>query len=63
MADLTLATGHALYCSMNAPGRVAVAFFGDGGGNQGAFHEAMNLAALLSCTWRESSAALFWFLA
>jgi len=45
-ASETLATGHALYCSMNAPGRVAVAFFGDGGGNQGAFHEAMNLAAL-----------------
>jgi len=45
-ASETLATGHALYCSMHAPGRVAVAFFGDGGGNQGAFHEAMNLAAL-----------------
>lgn len=45
-ASETLATGHALYCSMFAPGRVAVAFFGDGGGNQGAFHEAMNLAAV-----------------
>lgn len=47
-ASLTLGTGHALYCSMFAPGRVSVAFFGDGGGNQGAFHEALNLAAL----WR-----------
>ena len=45
-ASETLATGHALYCSMFAPGRVSVAFFGDGGGNQGAFHEAMNLAAV-----------------
>ncbi|MBQ4426092.1 MAG: thiamine pyrophosphate-dependent dehydrogenase E1 component subunit alpha [Lachnospiraceae bacterium] len=45
-ASETLATGHALYCSMFAPDRVAVAFFGDGGGNQGAFHEAMNLAAV-----------------
>ena len=44
--SLTLGTGHALYCSMFAPGRVSVAFFGDGGGNQGAFHEALNLAAL-----------------
>lgn len=45
-ASESLATGHALYCSMYAPDRVAVAFFGDGGGNQGAFHESMNLAAL-----------------
>lgn len=45
-ASESLATGHALYCSMYAPDRVAVAFFGDGGGNQGAFHENMNLAAL-----------------
>lgn len=45
-ASETLGTGHALYCSMFAPGRVSVAFFGDGGGNQGAFHEAMNLAAV-----------------
>ena len=35
-ASETLATGHALYCSMFAPGRISVAFFGDGGGNQGA---------------------------
>ena len=45
-ASQTLGTGHALYCSMFAPGRVSVAFFGDGGGNQGAIHEAMNLAAV-----------------
>lgn len=45
-ASLSLAAGHALYCSMFAPERVAVAFFGDGGGNQGSFHESMNLAAV-----------------
>lgn len=45
-ASISLATGHALYCSMYQPDRVAVAFFGDGGGNQGSFHECMNLAAV-----------------
>lgn len=45
-ASESLATGHALYCALYAPERVAVAFFGDGGGNQGAFHENMNLAAV-----------------
>lgn len=45
-AAQTLATGHALYCSMFAPGRVAVAFFGDGGGNQGALLESMNMASV-----------------
>ena len=45
-ASQTLGTGHALYCSMFKPGCVSVAFFGDGGGNQGAFHEAMNMAAV-----------------
>lgn len=45
-ASQTLGTGHALYCSMFAPERVSISFFGDGGGNQGAFHEAMNVAAL-----------------
>lgn len=45
-ASESLATGHALYCSMYAPERISVAFFGDGGGNQGAFHEAMNMAAV-----------------
>lgn len=45
-ASQTLGVGHALYCAMFAPGRVSVAFFGDGGGNQGSCHEAMNLAAL-----------------
>ncbi len=45
-ASETLATGHALYCSLYAPERVAVAFFGDGGGNQGALSESMNMAAV-----------------
>ena len=45
-AAISQATGHALYCQMYAPGRVAVAFFGDGGGNQGALLECMNLASV-----------------
>ena len=45
-ASAPLGAGHALYCKLYAPGRVAVAIFGDGGGNQGAVHEAMNLAAV-----------------
>lgn len=45
-ASISQATGHALYCQMYAPGRVAVAFFGDGGGNQGAFLECINLASV-----------------
>ena len=45
-ASESLGAGHALYCSLYAPGRVSVAFFGDGGGNQGAFHESINVAAL-----------------
>lgn len=45
-AGIHQATGHALYCSMYQKGSVAVAFFGDGGSNQGAFHECMNMAAV-----------------
>lgn len=45
-ASISLATGHALYCSLYQPGSVAVAFFGDGGGNQGALLECMNMAAV-----------------
>lgn len=45
-ASISQATGHALYCQMYAPDRVAVAFFGDGGGNQGAFLECVNMATV-----------------
>ena len=45
-ASISQATGHALYCQMYAPGRVAVSFFGDGGGNQGAFLECVNMASV-----------------
>lgn len=45
-AGISLGAGHALYASMFAPGRVSVAFFGDGGANQGAFHECINMSAL-----------------
>jgi TPP-dependent pyruvate/acetoin dehydrogenase alpha subunit len=45
-ASLSLACGAALSAQMLKSGRVAVAFFGDGAINCGAFHESLNLAAL-----------------
>jgi TPP-dependent pyruvate/acetoin dehydrogenase alpha subunit len=45
-ASLPLATGHALYASIYKTDQVAVAMFGDGAANEGAFHESLNLAAL-----------------
>ncbi len=43
---IALGAGHALYASMFAPERVSVSFFGDGGANQGSFHECVNQAAV-----------------
>ena len=43
---LPLAVGAALASRLRGENRVAVAFFGDGTANQGAVHEAMNLAAV-----------------
>lgn len=45
-AGIPLAAGHALYASLYDPSRVAVGFFGDGGANQGSFHECVNCAAV-----------------
>lgn len=45
-AGIPLATGAALSSKLLKQGRVAVAFFGEGAVNQGAFHEAVNLAAI-----------------
>ncbi|HUC00937.1 MAG TPA: thiamine pyrophosphate-dependent dehydrogenase E1 component subunit alpha [Solirubrobacterales bacterium] len=45
-ASLPLAVGAALSSKHLGQGRVAVAFFGEGAVNQGAFHEAVNLAAI-----------------
>lgn len=47
-ASIPLAVGAGLSSKLLAQGRVAVAFFGEGAANQGAFHEAVNLAAI----WR-----------
>src|SRR3954447_11813273 len=47
-ASLPLAVGAGLSSKLLAQGRVAVAFFGEGAVNQGAFHEAVNLAAIWS---------------
>lgn len=45
---IPIAVGAALAFAMRGEGRVAVSFFGDGAANEGAFHEALNLAGL----WR-----------
>jgi len=43
---LPLASGAALAIKMRGSKQVSIAFFGDGGANQGAFHESLNLAAV-----------------
>jgi TPP-dependent pyruvate/acetoin dehydrogenase alpha subunit len=45
-ASLPLAVGAGMSSKHLKQGRVAVAFFGEGAVNQGAFHEAVNLAAI-----------------
>ena len=45
-ASLPLAAGAGLSSKLLRQGRVAVAFFGEGAANQGAFHESLNLAAI-----------------
>ena len=45
-ASIPLAVGAALTSKVKQLGRVAVAFFGDGGANQGILHESMNLASI-----------------
>ena len=45
-ASMPLAVGAALSSKLLGQARVAVAFFGEGAANQGAFHEALNLAAI-----------------
>lgn len=45
-AGLPIAAGAALAERLRGKGRVALAFFGDGAVSQGAFHEALNLAAV-----------------
>ncbi len=47
-AGIPIATGAAYAFQAQGMGRVALAFFGDGAVNEGAFHEGLNLAAL----WR-----------
>jgi acetoin:2,6-dichlorophenolindophenol oxidoreductase subunit alpha len=47
-AHLPMAAGAAWSAKLRGTGQVAVAFFGDGATNIGAFHEALNLAAI----WR-----------
>ena len=45
-AGIPIATGAGWSCKLRYPGRVSVAFFGEGAANEGAFHEGINLAAV-----------------
>jgi 2-oxoisovalerate dehydrogenase E1 component len=45
-ATMPLGAGAALTATLRKTSQVSVAFFGDGGANQGVFHEALNLAAV-----------------
>ena len=45
-AGLPIATGAALAAQLEKGDRVAVAFFGDGASNEGAFHGSLNLASI-----------------
>ncbi len=45
-AQIPIATGAAFSAKYRATRQVAVAFFSEGAANQGAFHEALNMAAL-----------------
>jgi pyruvate dehydrogenase E1 component alpha subunit len=45
-AGMPIATGAALAAQLDHSDRVAVAFFGDGASNEGAFHGSMNLASI-----------------
>lgn len=45
-ASVPLAVGAAITAQQQNTDRVAIAFFGDGGANQGIVHESMNLAAV-----------------
>jgi len=43
---IPIATGAAFSARYRGSGQIALAFFGDGASNQGAFHEALNMAAI-----------------
>src|SRR5215831_13726773 len=45
-AGMPIATGAALAAKLERSDRVAVAFFGDGASNEGAFHGSLNLASI-----------------
>jgi acetoin:2,6-dichlorophenolindophenol oxidoreductase subunit alpha len=45
-AGIPIATGAALAAQLEHSDRVAVAFFGDGASNEGAFHSSLNLASI-----------------
>lgn len=44
--QMPAAVGMAMHCKMKKTGGIAVSVIGDGGANQGSYHEALNFAAL-----------------
>ena len=44
---IPISVGAGLSCKMDKKGNVAVCFFGDGASNNGVFHEALNMSAIL----------------
>ena len=54
---IPLATGAAMTAKLTGNKKVALCFFGDGGSNQGTFHESINIAAAynLPCIDRKST--------
>jgi TPP-dependent pyruvate/acetoin dehydrogenase alpha subunit len=45
-AGVPIAAGAGITCQVRGKGQVSVSFFGDGAVNEGAFHEALNLASV-----------------
>lgn len=45
-APIAIASGTALACKYRGNDQIVVCFFGDGGANQGTFHESLNMASL-----------------
>jgi acetoin:2,6-dichlorophenolindophenol oxidoreductase subunit alpha len=46
-ATIPIAAGAALAAKMDGNGRIAIAYFGDGACEEGVFHEALNMAAVM----------------
>ncbi|MFQ5810767.1 MAG: thiamine pyrophosphate-dependent dehydrogenase E1 component subunit alpha, partial [Armatimonadota bacterium] len=56
-ANIPMAAGAALACKMLGNDRIVIDFFGEGATNNGAFHEALNMAGLWDLRRREMAMA------